>query len=99
MPDNFATTIPDELELSRELGIDGELVAPSEEHRFAQVVVEGSYTDTDGLFLDATDSDLADRDLSYSELAGKASHLARVFLFLGVLATRTRACAILSCAD
>lgn len=39
--DNFQTTLPDAWELSRELGIDDELIQPAKEHRFAQVVRAG----------------------------------------------------------
>lgn len=39
--DNFATAIPDALEMSREMGLDGMLVSPRLEHAFAQVVCGG----------------------------------------------------------
>ena len=39
--DNFATLIPDALELSRELGLDDSLLTPNENHRLARVVYRG----------------------------------------------------------
>ena len=39
--DNFATLIPDALQLSRDLGIEGDLIRPNQEHRYAMVVCNG----------------------------------------------------------
>ncbi len=39
--DNFATLIPDALDLSRELGLDDQLLHPNEDHRLARVVCRG----------------------------------------------------------
>jgi protoporphyrinogen/coproporphyrinogen III oxidase len=39
--DNFATLIPDALQLSREAGLEDQLVRPNQEHRLARVVARG----------------------------------------------------------
>lgn len=40
--DNFATLIPDALELTRELGLEGEMIRPNEANRLARVVAHGN---------------------------------------------------------
>lgn len=39
--DNFATLIPHARELSHEVGIDGDLIHPNQDHRFAKIVHRG----------------------------------------------------------
>lgn len=39
--DNFATLIPDALQLSRDIGLESTLIHPNAEHRFAQIVARG----------------------------------------------------------
>jgi oxygen-dependent protoporphyrinogen oxidase len=39
--DNFATLIPDALQLSRDIGIESELIKPNSEHRLARIVSRG----------------------------------------------------------